>query len=152
VPATLPSLSRAYAARVIAPGRGCAVTPALRDWYGEADEEELEYAALSLAARDSLDLLAQASDAPRRRVVLAVDAPDGAVDEVPAGDADTDPAAVMLRVEQPWNRVQAVHVDDPAASPVVTAALGRPDDASAQSSLEDLDLLWFATQEVEDLL
>lgn len=152
LPATLPALSRAYTARAVAAARGCAVTPALRTWYGEADEEELEFAALSLAARSSLDLLEQAPDAPRRRVVLAVDAPARDVDEAPAADAEADPAAVILRMELPWNRVEAVHVDDPGTSPLVTAALEHPDDESAQSALEDVDLLWFATQEVEDLL
>ena len=58
----------------------------------------------------------------------------------------------MLRAELPWNRLQAVHVDDSATSPLVTEALEHPDDESAQSALEDVDLLWFATQEVEDLL
>src|SRR5476649_2341077 len=78
---TLPLLARARAQRQLTDGPAIAfaVTPALREWYAEGDLEELEYAALSAAARESLALLAADPSALRRRVVLALDLPDAAV-------------------------------------------------------------------------
>ena len=46
------------------PVRGFAVTPALREWYSSGDEEELEYVAMTHAARASLRLLHGDSGAP----------------------------------------------------------------------------------------
>ena len=50
-----------------------AVTPALREWYAEGDQDELEYAATALAAAASVRLLDADQDAPRRRVVVVAD-------------------------------------------------------------------------------
>jgi hypothetical protein len=47
--------------------------------------------------------------------------------------------------------IQAVHVDHPAAKPLVRAALEQPDDEVVHEDLEDVDLLWYATQELEGL-
>lgn len=60
LPSTLPLLAAAVAAGEIGPPplAGCAVTPALREWYVEGDAEELEYVALTAAAAASLELLA----------------------------------------------------------------------------------------------
>src|SRR5690349_5244533 len=57
-----------------------AVTPALREWYAEGDEEELEYVAFTRAAQEALVLLHQDPKTPRRRVVLAVDLPVSATE------------------------------------------------------------------------
>ncbi len=65
------------------------MTPALREWYLSDDIEELEYAALNRAALASLRLLAVHPDAPRRRVVVAVDVPDGTAQGDP--DRGLDP-------------------------------------------------------------
>ena len=54
---------------------GFAVTPALREAYASGDAEELEYAAMTEAARASLRLLAADPAAPPRRVVLAAEMP-----------------------------------------------------------------------------
>jgi hypothetical protein len=77
LPATLPALAAALEAAEIgpAPMQAFTVTPALREWYAQADLEELEYAALNHAARASLWLLLANPDAPGRRVVLAADVP-----------------------------------------------------------------------------
>ncbi|MFD0821913.1 DUF6912 family protein, partial [Micromonospora zhanjiangensis] len=56
-----------------------AVTPALREWYAEGDEEELEYVAFTRAAQDALRLLRDDAGAPRRRVVVSADLPPGSV-------------------------------------------------------------------------
>ncbi|HVE98933.1 MAG TPA: hypothetical protein VNA12_07115 [Mycobacteriales bacterium] len=108
------------------------VTPALREWYAEGDTEELEYVALTAAAADSLALLAGAPDEPRRRVVVAADVPDDAVQ--PAGDGRSQ---VRADAVVPIGKVASIHVDDPAAD---------LDDA------DGWELMWFATQELPDLL
>ena len=55
LPATLPALAGALLAAEFgpAPMQAFTVTPALREWYAQADLEELEYAALTHAARAS---------------------------------------------------------------------------------------------------
>src|SRR5690349_6669756 len=81
VPATLTML-RAFSAENLvgpAPLTAFAVTPALREWYLDDDEEVLEYAAFTQAARAALRLLDNDPLAPRRRVVLSADVPDGDV-------------------------------------------------------------------------
>jgi hypothetical protein len=128
VPATLPLLARWWLAGAVAAEVAFAVTPAVREAYAGADTEELEYAALTEAARASLALLAADPTAPRRRVVLAVDAP-GLADEAGAG-----PAAVRMAGDLTFDAVAAVHIDD------VTAGAGGE------------ELLWYATQEIPDLL
>ena len=75
---TMPALAAALQAGQIGPAplAGFAVTPALREWYASGDLDELEYAALAVAARASLRLLAADAAAPPRRVTLAADVPD----------------------------------------------------------------------------
>jgi hypothetical protein len=133
-----------------------AVTPALREWYAEGDQEELEYAATRAAARSSLYRLRLDADAPRRRVVVAVDAPDGMV----SPDAGEGRAAVTVNVALPLNAVDAVHVDDAeavdavraAAEVVVDADAGDEDAAFTVDEAEAHELLWYARQEIPDLL
>ncbi len=156
LPATLPALRRLLDAGELGPAPlpAYAVTPALREWYVEADEEELEYAALALAARASVRLLDADPDAPRRRVVVAADV--DAVEPVPA----VDRAAVRVPAAVPLRRLRSVHVDDPSAVPDVTAAadavveadLGSDDAAFRVEQAEGHELQWYATQEIGPLL
>ena len=138
-----------------APLPGYAVTDELRQWYsGEVDSEELEYAALTLAARASVRLLDADQDAPRRRVVVVAEV--GQVEPVPR----VDRAAVRVLQELPLRLVQAVHVDAPeaeqdvmvAADAVVEADLGGEDAAFRVEQAEGHELQWFATQEIGPLL
>ena len=94
VPLTLPGLAEAYKGGGLGAGPlvAYAVTPALREWYLSDDIEELEYAALNRAAQASLRLLAADAGAQRRRVVVAVDVPDGAAVADP--DRGLDPSAL----------------------------------------------------------
>lgn len=135
---------------------GYAVTPALREWYAEGDQEELEYVALSLAARASVRLLDADQGAVRRRAVVVVEVPDAAV----APAVHVDRAAVRITTEVSLSRVQAVHVDDPSAVPDVTVAadavveldLGSQDAAFRLEGAEGHELQWYATQEIGPLL
>jgi hypothetical protein len=137
-----------------APLVGSAVTGSLRESYAEGDEEELEYAAMTAAARSALVLLAQAEDEPPRRVVLAVEVDDAR--PVP----DLGAAAVELPRVVPLRQVASVHMDTAEAESDVTAAVevlrsGGPRDADDQfllDSCEAHELAWFATQEIGDLL
>lgn len=163
VPTTLPGLAEAYKAGELGPGPldAYAVTPSLREWYVSDDIEELEYAALNRAAQTSLRLLALHPDAPRRRVVVAVDVEDGAVTHDP--DRGLEPAAlgeVRLAQAVPLSKAAAVHLDADGAEADVTAAaaaVGGADagDDDAQFTVdgaEDHELLWYATQEIPHLI
>lgn len=156
LPATLPALAELHETKRVTPSLGFAVTPALREWYSEGDLEELEYAALTEAARASLRLLDGDESAPRRRVVLAVDVPDADVALAP----ELDRAAVRVGAAVPLAAVASVHVDDAVAEPVVAAAaeaviaadLGSDDAQFLVDEAEGHELLWYATQEIPDLL
>ncbi|MFF3893019.1 DUF6912 family protein [Streptomyces sp. NPDC001812] len=158
VPLTLPGLAEAYRTGELGAGPFTAhgVTPALREWYRSEDVEELEYAALGGAALASLRLLAADAAAPRRRVVVAVDVPDR------AASADPAPGPGVVRVDGPvrLDRAAAVHVDAPdaeadvaSAADALPAADGGDDGArAAVDGAEDHELLWYATQEIPNLL
>ncbi|MFI9802063.1 DUF6912 family protein [Streptomyces sp. NPDC052302] len=165
VPLTLPGLAEAYKTGDLETGLvAYAVTPALREWYLSDDIEELEYAALNRAAMASLRLLAADPGARRRRVVVAVDVPDGAAVADP--DRGLDPSALgEVRVSGGVRlaKAAAVHVDaDDAEADVAAAAAalealeaadGGDDDAQfVVDGAEDHELLWFATQEIPNLV
>ncbi|HEY0937129.1 MAG TPA: hypothetical protein VGD91_25745 [Trebonia sp.] len=158
LPFTLPSLASLLVQGETdpAPLPAFAVTPALREAYASGDDEELEYAALSNAARHSLRLLDADPAAPRRRVVLAADVPDA---QVSWQAYDDDPAAVLVGVPVPLTAIASGHVDEPDAVPDVTAAADAvsaadagDDDASfTVDSAEAHELAWYATQELQYL-
>jgi hypothetical protein len=155
--ATLPMLAKASAAGQVEPVAAHAVTPALREWYVEGDEEELEYVAFTRAAQDALRLLRADSGAQRRRVVIAADVPAALVR--PA-DGDLGSSNVLVASEVALSSVAAFHVDDAdaeadvaaAASVVEEAAAGDPDAQFTVDSAEDHELLWFAQSELAALL
>jgi hypothetical protein len=138
------------------PLQAAAVTPALREWYAEGDLEELEYVAMTLAARASVRLLDADPDAVRRRVVVVAEVPDEVVSTVP----HVDRAAVKVADPVALRLVQAVHVDDPSAVPDVTVAadavieadLGSEDAAFRVEQADGHELQWYATQEIGPLL
>lgn len=163
VPLTLPGLAEAYKTGELGAGPlvAYAVTPALREWYLSDDIEELEYAALNRAALASLRLLAADPGAVRRRVVVAVDVPDGTAVADP--DRGLDPAAlgeVRIARDVALAKAAAVHVDASdaeadvaAAAEALEAADGGDDDAQfVVDGAEDHELLWYATQEIPNLV
>jgi hypothetical protein len=123
------------------PLQGCAVTPALREWYREGDAEDLEYAASARAGDLSLGLIA--SDPRPRRIVVAADAP-----AVPDPSVD-DVAGVRLPDGLAWRDAAAVLADDgDDALLAVAAAVVALERASVDvpPEVEDLDafeLAWF---------
>ena len=135
MPTTVAGLAALHGTGRLAPApiSAHAVTSALRaSWVG-ADDEELEYAVLMAAAFDSLQLIAGTSGEPRRVVVVA--------------------GEVLI------SRCSAVHVDDADAEGEIVLALGRLPEAAAGDeraltdvSLVEHELMWFATQEIPDLL
>jgi hypothetical protein len=158
LPSTLTALRGLLDTGVVGepPLPGYAVTPALREWYAEGDLEELEYVALTLAAKASVRLLDADQDAVRRRVVVVAEVPDAVVDAAP----HVDRAAVKVSDPVRLALVQAVHVDDPsavedvtvAADAVVEADLGSEDAAFRMEQAEGHELQWYATQEIGPLL
>lgn len=158
IPATLPILAdlQKSGEHGPAPITAFAVTPALREWYLDDDEDELEYAAFSDAARAALRLLDADPTAPRRRVVLSADVPDGEVRPHP----ELDRAVVRLAVPTPVAWFAAVHADGldavaevtEAASAIVAADLGDDDAQFIVDSAEGHELEWYGLQEIPDLL
>jgi hypothetical protein len=159
LPSTLTALAQALAAGQLGPGPvpGFAVTPALREAYASGDAEELEYAALTEAARASLRLLAAelAADGSAwpRRVVLAAEIP---ADQVKADARDHEPGRVVIAAAIPIKRLACAHVDDPgaaadvreAAHALAAADAGDEDAKFAVDGAEGHELGWYATQEL----
>jgi hypothetical protein len=158
LPATLSTLAYLLQAGEIgpAPVRGFAVTPALREWYASGDLEELEYVALTHAGRASLRLLAADPDAPRRRVVLAADVPDGLIGHNGGFD---DPTVVEIGAPVTVDRVVSGHVDEVLAMPDIAEAVaalpaadqGDDDARFVVDGAEGHELLWYASQELPHL-
>ncbi|MEV8511344.1 hypothetical protein [Dactylosporangium sp. NPDC051484] len=139
------------------PAEAHAVTPALREWYAEGDEEELEYVAFTRAAQSALRLLRHDAKAPRRRVVLSADLPETAVKmnglELGASLVEIS-GRIALRV------VAAIHVDGQEAEADVTAAADVVEEAEAGDSdaqftvdgAEDHELEWYDPSELDQLV
>ena len=160
LPATVPLLARLRADQrlVVPPGSsGHAVTPELREWYAEGDEEELEYVAFTRAAQDSLHLLRHDPQAPPRRVVIAVDLP--AEVAVPA-DRDLGSSTVRMGEQVAMADVASIHVDGKDAEPdvraaadaVVEATAGDPDAQFTVDGAEDHELEWYDPSELDHIL
>jgi hypothetical protein len=160
LPSTLPALAEVLRTGQAGPDPGqqpgYAVTPALREAYASGDEEELEYAALTEAARASLRMLAVDQAAPPRRVVLAAELP---AEQVKLDAHDREPARVLVNAAVPLARLVSAHVDDAVAGPDVRTAAdaleaadaGDEDARFAVDGAEGHELGWYATQELPDL-
>jgi hypothetical protein len=165
LPSTLPALAEALRVGRLGPGpdpdpaagpgtlSGYAVTPALREAYASGDEEELEYSALTEAARASLRMLAEDPAAPPRRVVLAADIP---ADQVKPDAQGSEPGRVTVGAAVPIDRLASAHVDEAEAGDDVRAAAealpaadtGDEDAKFAVDGAEGHELGWYATQEL----
>ena len=156
LPATLPRLADILRDGEIGPAplRGFAVTPALREWYASGDLEELEYVAMTHAARGSLRMLVSDPGAARRRVVLAAEVPDEQVDQLGGFD---EPTQVLVSAPVALRQVVSGHIDDLVAAGDVAAAAGalpaaEAGDDDARFVVDGADgheLMWYATQELQ---
>ncbi|MGI8677360.1 MAG: DUF6912 family protein [Jatrophihabitans sp.] len=154
VPATTTMLRDLLDAGVLGPAplTAFAVTAGLREWYVDDGAEELEYAALSEAARGSLRLVDADPAAARRRVVVAVDVADAGV----TVRDDLDRGVVQLASPVPLATIASVHVDDADAAPTIAAAaeaiiaadLGDTGSQERVDDAEGFDLSWYANQEI----
>ena len=169
LPATLASVLAWHAAGTTPPGlTASAVTPAIREWYAEGDDEELEWAAQTMAARGSLRLLgAEVLERDVRRVVIAVDVADQDTVVLDggngAGNASAEAAAergsVRLGAPVAVRSWAAVLIDDVATGSVIAEAAGAialaeggdEDAAFTVSEADDVELLWFAVEELGTL-
>lgn len=158
LPSTLPAVSRAVTSAQLGPAPlgGFAVTPALHAELADGSLEELEYVALTDAARASLRSLADDPAAPRRRVVLVAEVPDADVQD---GVDPDNRAAVRIAAPVPLGKVAAGHIDDPDAADDVRAAVdalpaadaGDENAAPLLDRTDDHELMWYATQELRYL-
>jgi hypothetical protein len=158
VPATVPMLAALRSSGQLGAGPvvAHAVTPSLREWYAEGDEEELEYAAFTRAAQAALQLLKQDPEAPRRRVVISADVPASAL-----AREDVELGSSTVRLQQPitLKEVASIHLDGTdaieqvaAAAEVVDEALaGDPDAQFTVDGAEDHELEWYAVSELDEL-
>lgn len=160
VPATVAGLRRLLDTEQLQPlsGTAFALTPRLRESYAAGDDEELEYVAMSEAARASLRLLAAEiaddPDASPRRAVVSAD-----VDDVTLRP-DLDDAVVRVGGPIPMARLAAVHLDLVEAADAVRAAaavvdaadLGDPDAEFVLGDVEDHELAWYGVQELPFVL
>jgi len=159
VPATVPMLTtlRASGRLGTGPTVAHAVTPALREWYAEGDEEELEYVAFTRAAQAALQLLRHDPDAPRRRVVVSADVASTALVH-----EDVELGSSTVRLPQPvtLTEVAAIHVDGADAAEEVAAAAdmveealaGDPDAQFTVDGAEDHELEWYDPSELGQLV
>ena len=144
------------------PHTAFAVTTQLRQFYelsaADADDEELEYAALLGAARASLRLVDIDPTASRRRVVVAADVPDSAVR--PIDDPDTDRGAARVEADIRVQDVASAHIDGADAEEDVRAAvnvvleadMGSEDAQFVVDQAEGHELAWYARQEMGSAL
>lgn len=164
VPATWPMLRKLAQSDQLRPigGTAFALTPRLREAYVSGDEEELEFAAMSEAARASLRLLAVefglGEDTPARRVVVACEL-DPAAGEVTLRP-DLDDGAVRISGAVPLSAIAAVHVDTEEAEHAVRQAAGAVDAADLGDldadflvgEAEDYALAWYDPSELPFLI
>lgn len=140
LPSTLSALAELARTGELGPAapHGYAVTGALRDAYADSDDEELEYFATSLAAEDSFALVtAPGAGSPARRVVVVADLPD------PQVTAAADVLGAVTPIGPvPRAAIAAFHLDDPDFVP----------DPADPEAAADQELLWYAAQELEDLI
>ncbi|KQB84128.1 DUF6912 family protein [Corynebacterium oculi] len=161
IPATFSTLRGLNESRVVTARSGWAfaVTPALREFYTEGDEEEIAHAAFQDAAEASLRLLAVGDEEefPRRRVVISADVPEGHVTLTPENGESLvrlSPAQINL-VD-----VAAIHVDVPeseeatakATEAIDAADMGDEDAELAVGDALDNFLAWYDPSELPVLV
>ncbi|KQB87555.1 DUF6912 family protein [Corynebacterium lowii] len=139
IPATFSTLCGLNESRVVTARSGWAfaVTPALREFYTEGDEEEIAHAAFQDAAEASIRLLAVGDEGkfPNRRVVISADVPDSHATLSP----DHGESVVKLSPAQVnLVDVAAIHVDVAESEEATAKAIQAID--AADMGDEDAEL------------
>lgn len=159
IPATFTMLEALRDSGELTPlrGWGFAVTPTLREFFTEGDDDELADVAFTDAARASLRLLTDEEGRfPHRRVVVAADIADSSVTLEPdMGDDVVSVAGAVSAAD-----VAAVHVDLKQAEPFVEKAIPLVDaadlgDEDAELTVGDaleIELAWYAPGELSMLV
>ncbi|MCQ9343099.1 hypothetical protein NQ015_04410 [Corynebacterium sp. 153RC1] len=140
-------------------GYGFAVTPALREFFTEGEDEELSEIAFDDAARASLRLLAtgEAGRYPHRRVVISVDIDDSKVALYPDGG---EAVVKLAEPEVKLAQLAAIHVDLEAAEEATAKAvelvdaadLGDEDAELAVGDALDNFMAWYDPSELAMLM
>ncbi|TDE96080.1 hypothetical protein EXU48_07540 [Occultella glacieicola] len=127
--------------------RAHALTPALLAAIGDDDAETGEFAAMLIAADESIDRIGAAGAVPLR-VVIAADVPDA---QVRAPEQEAPPSGVDVD-DVPWRAVVSFHVDGPDDKQI-RDLVGRAvaGDEAALAATGDADLLWYDVTEREQL-
>ncbi|MGO1400873.1 MAG: DUF6912 family protein [Flaviflexus sp.] len=113
---------------------GHAVTPGVRAFFTEEDDEELDLI-VQLAAAD--DHLTSGAYVPFR-LVIAFDGAAGSADE-------NEPSRVSVGGQVRWRDVAAIFVDEEASAGTILSA--RKGDEDAYNDCADLDMLWYHPSE-----
>ncbi|NLI18255.1 MAG: hypothetical protein GX427_05510 [Actinomycetales bacterium] len=137
----IPATARDLGTDPLRPQQVHAVTAGLRAALPDEDEEILELVALLAAADDSVRLIGERGEVPRR-VVLAADVEAGSLAEAPAEAIES---ALLAPQGVPWAAVVSLHVDEDAARDEIGAAAAGDGDAFERSG--ERDLLWFDVTE-----
>lgn len=135
------------------------LTPAVREYYLEGDEEELAYTAFLDAARASLRLLGIGDESrfPHRRVVISADIDDAAITCTPDdGESVVKLSPAVVTVGQ----LASIHVDDEDAEAATKAAIDAVDaadlgDEAAEITLGDCEdnlMSWYDSKELHVLV
>lgn len=161
IPATFCTLRGLNESSVITArsGYGFAVTPALREYYTEGDDEEIAHAAFQDAAEASIRLLAVGDEEqfPYRRVVVSVDVDEKNITFVPENGESVvklTPAHINL-VD-----VAAIHIDVESSEPDTKAAievidasdLGEEDAELTVGDAQDNFMAWYDPEELPFLV
>ncbi|GAA1473566.1 hypothetical protein P4N68_08225 [Corynebacterium felinum] len=124
IPATFAMLQQLESSGVFSArsGYGFAVTPALREFYREGEEEDFAEFAFDDAARASIRLLAigDVEQFPHRRVVVSIDVEDAQVSLEP----DLGETVVSIKPAQiAFEQVAAIHIDVESSEAATAAAI-----------------------------
>ncbi|HEY5822189.1 MAG TPA: hypothetical protein VIT20_09450 [Propionibacteriaceae bacterium] len=151
VPLAHPDATQLRAGRDVGVRPACSATPSLTAALGtDTSAEEADYAALNHAG-----VLALGATADPRRLVLAAEVAPAQVTDARTQHGEVEVADLR------WNQVTALFADEAAALEATTAtrravgpgglaeALATP---AVQDLLDTYDLLWFAAEELDQLL
>lgn len=119
------------------PTSGHGVTPALLKMDPDEDREVLDMVAFYAAADESA-LLLTSEDAPYR-IVVAVDA-----EGTPCGGETLATAVTLPQLS--WDRVAAIHIDEPGFEDIIRRVIGGELEAFVEST--GIEMYWFDSSEL----